>query len=645
LDYQEILSKIQQDVNNDLRTDLYRYNGILEAISFFSNRLTYDQITQAAFDFVNELLTVNKSVLHLLQDNRFGKVKSRNLPQAPETIPLNDRLKDFALYVGNVVNGRTRLEAYFEPDILEKTEANLMIPLMLGHKLCGFILLSGRVSSDFNENDIFVSGTLMSLFNNALESSSRLEELQKANRELDEKIFSLFAINQSAKAMLTEHRLDELNQLAVDVFSELTLSASTGFFLYDKKSEKYALKAYRDVFHSGEDPRIIYLTLRPEAQVLMHRQILDISDEKDIGYFASLFAEGAEPLLALKARYIVFIFGKASELLGFVTLGETISGTDYKKSTFELVDSLASYTYIALSNAMLIQVVNDQKKLLEMKLERLITLNQLIKNINSAQTSKQLIDLALETLTVSLGVENGLIALYQPEDGHLLVNTATNSAFCGLAIPITSRLEPLFQGKIVFESDATLVSEYIGHAIADALPERAGLLAIPMYLDLYEIRLIGAIIIFNTRSSLLSEEENILTFETIANHMAPLIDGFISLDRKKQEYVPDVKKKFTSELKIQIEECLQYHFDLEIIRLVNEKATPFTEDDFFRTVAEHFRNAYPVSYNHTYVVIHNEFDYNRQILERLAAEAGVSVTCYRLYRDFNTYEELLELLK
>lgn len=280
-----------------------------------------------------------------------------------------------------------------------------------------------------------------------------------------------------------------------------------------------------------------------------------------------------------------------------------------------------------------------------MKLERLITLNQLIKNINSAQTSKQLIDLALETLTVSLGAENALIALYEPEDRYLTVSAASDGSLCGLTIPITPGLEPLLQGKTIFESDATLVSNYIGREIVDALSERAGMLAIPMYLDLYEIRLIGAIFIFNTSKSILSEEENILTFETIANHMAPLIDGFIALDRRKQEYIPDVKRKFTTEVRIQIEECLQYHFDLEIIRLVNEKATPFTEDEFFRTVTEHFRNAYAVGYNHTYVVIHNEFDYNRQMLEHLADEAGVSITCYRLYKDFNTYEELIELLK
>lgn len=645
MEYQDILAKIQQDESNDLSTDLYRYNGILEAISFFTNRLTYEQIIHASFDFVNELLTVNKSVLYLLKGDQYRKVSSRNLPNAPYTVPQNPQLKNFALYVGNVVNGRQNLEAYFTADILSKTEASVMIPLMLEHSLNGFILLSGRVTADFNDNDVSVSRTLMNLFNNALESNSRLMELQTANRELDEKIFSLFAINQSAKAMLTEHRLDELNQLAVDVFSELTLSANTAFFLYDTKSEKYALKAYRDVFHAGSTTPPIYLTLRPEATAIMGRQIVNATDESDAEYFSSLFEEGIAPLEALKARYIVFIFGRGNEILGFVTLGDTISGTDYKKSTFELVDSLASYTYIALSNAMLIKVVNDQKKLLELKLDRLITLNTLIKNINSAQTSKQMIDLAHETLTVSLGVENGMIALYQPENRQLLVSAATDNSLNGTIIPLTARLEPLLKGKVIFESDATLVSEYIGHDISDALQDKAGLLAIPMSLEHYEIRLIGVIFIFRTYNSLLSEEENILTFESIANHMAPLLDGYIDLDRKKQEYIPDVMKQFTQELKAQIEECLEYHFDLEIIHLVDKDATPFNGNKICRMVSDLFQNTYAVSYDHTFVVIQNEFDYNRQVLERIAFEADASVACFKLYKDFNSYEELIELLK
>lgn len=313
-----------------------------------------------------------------------------------------------------------------------------------------------------------------------------------------------------------------------------------------------------------------------------------------------------------------------------------------------MVDSLASYTYIALDNAMLLKVVNDQKELLELKLNRLITMNTLIKNINSAKNSQQMIDLALETLTVSLGVESCMIALYQPEDRNLLISAATIDSLVGSAIPLSSRLEPLLQGKVIFESDATLVPEYTGDAISDALGDKAGLLAIPIAIeqyDLYEVRLIGAILIFRLRNSLLSEEENTLTFEAIANHMAPLLDGYINLDRQKQEYVPDVMKQFTAGLRAQIDECLEYNFDLEIIRIVDKDTTPFAESISYRMASEQFLNTYAVSYDHTFVVIQNDFDHNRQVLESIADEANASITCFRLYKDFNSYDELMELMK
>lgn len=220
MQYNDILKKIEQDFNNDNRTDLYRYNGLLEAIRFFSNRLTLEQITDAAFDFVNELLTVEKSSMYLFYNNRYELRKQRGAKTENLHIALTPELSNFILYVGNVVNGRDALEQYFDASILDALDATVMLPLALENKLYGFFLLSRRISAEFNNSDILVCETLMNLFNNSLENCNRLERLQISNQELDEKIFNLFAINQSAKAMLTEHNLDDLYSLAVDVFSE-----------------------------------------------------------------------------------------------------------------------------------------------------------------------------------------------------------------------------------------------------------------------------------------------------------------------------------------------------------------------------------------------------------------------------------------
>ncbi|HHW23257.1 MAG TPA: hypothetical protein GXX26_10325 [Clostridiaceae bacterium] len=641
MQYNDILRKIEQDALNDNRTDLYRYNGLLEAIRFFSNRLTLDQITDAAFDFVNELLTVHKSAMYLLKNNGYELVKQRGYKSTHTRIEITRELDQFALYVGNVINGRNALTQYFETDLLDELEASVMLPLLLEDKLYGFFLLSGRITASFNDNDIFVCTTLMNLFNNSLENSNRLERLRIINHELDEKIFNLFAINQSARAMLTEHRLEQLYGLAVDVFSELTQSAHTGFILYDEPSEKYALKAYRNVFDTSGKMETFSLDMDPDVH--NEKQILDLSDENDLDCFCRMFAGGKELLDYLNASYVVFIFGDFQKILGFVTLGRTVTGNEYKKSAFELVNSLASYTFIALSNALLIETVNRQKMQLQEKLDRLIKLNRLSKNINSALDSSTLIELTLETLVVSFGVQSAMITLYDEENNCLNINNATDLSLVDSVIPMNPSLEQLKKGRIIFESDSDMVSSIIGYELANALSDNSGILIIPMTLDRYETVLIGAIIIFKLKDGLLSNEENTLTFETVANQIAPLINGFTSLEKQQNLLRQDASKVFLMNLQEQIRECRTYDFDMEIIRIIDMDATPYRESNVPAILSNIVKDVFPVSYAQTEVFVMQDFEYNYSIVSNALAGMNVNIRRLRYNRDFVDMESFLAI--
>lgn len=641
MQYNDILRKIEQDALNDNRTDLYRYNGLLEAIRFFSNRLTLDQITDAAFDFVNELLTVHKSAMYLLKNNGYELVKQRGYKSTHTRIEITRELDQFALYVGNVINGRNALTQYFETDLLDELEASVMLPLLLEDKLYGFFLLSGRITASFNDNDIFVCTTLMNLFNNSLENSNRLERLRIINHELDEKIFNLFAINQSARVMLTEHRLEQLYGLAVDVFSELTQSAHTGFILYDEPSEKYALKAYRNVFDTSGKMETFSLDMDPDVH--NEKQILDLSDENDLDCFCRMFAGGKELLDYLNASYVVFIFGDFQKILGFVTLGRTVTGNEYKKSAFELVNSLASYTFIALSNALLIETVNRQKMQLQEKLDRLIKLNRLSKNINSALDSSTLIELTLETLVVSFGVQSAMITLYDEESNCLNINNATDLSLVDSVIPMNPSLEPLKKGRIIFESDSDMVSSIIGYELANALSDNSGILIIPMTLDRYETVLIGAIIIFKLKDGLLSNEENTLTFENVANQIAPLINGFTSLEKQQNLLRQDASKVFLMNLQEQIRECRTYDFDMEIIRIIDMDATPYRESNVPAILSNIVKDVFPVSYAQTEVFVMQDFEYNYSIVSNALAGMNVDIRRLRYNRDFVDMESFLAI--
>lgn len=642
MQYEDILKKIQQEENNNQRIDLYRYNGLLEAIRFFSNRLSLEQITDTAFDFANELLTVDRSVMYLWKNNQYVLTKKRGVDKADNFIEKTPELSSFALYVGNVLNGINSLRTFFSELLLNETKATVMIPLILGNDLYGFLLLSGRISAPFDDKDITMCETLMSLINSAMENSSYLERLQSSNRELDEKIFNLFAINQSAKAMLTEHNLNELYSLAVDVFSELTLSAHTAFVLYDAPSGKYLLKAYRDVF-SRNSIHNFCLTLNRDAKHSKQHDILNLSLSYDKDYLSGLFSEGIEAFEELKAKYVVLIYDKKNILLGFVTLGETVSGEPYKKSAFELVDSLASYTYIALSNAMLIQVVNDQKHLLQKKLDRLNTLNMLAKNINSALDSRSIIELAIKTMDVSFGVESSIIALYDAKQDALKVAASTDITLNGLTLKFNESLNPLKNGRIVFESNSNNLPNLIGSEISALIRNNAGVLAIPMTIDRYEPIFIGAILIFKIREGLISDEENVLTFQTISNQMTPLINGFMNLEQQQGLLKQDHAKAFTLKLQSQIEECVEYDLDFEIVSILDHQASPFTDGSIVEILACIVKDLYPVSYERTEIILSQNFEYSYILITSALADKNVTIKRFRYKKDFNDLSEYLAI--
>ena len=642
MQYNDILKKIEQDIKNDNRTDLYRYNGLLEAIRFFSNRLTLDQITDAAFDFVNELLTVEKSAMYLFQDNRYELKKQRGVKMESSYIAVTPELSDFILYVGAVITGRDALLQYFDASIIDNLGATVMMPLGLDNKLYGFFLLSRRITAEFNESDILVCETLMHLFTNSLENCNRIERLKISNQELDEKIFNLFAINQSAKAMLTEHNLRALYLLAVDVFSELTQSAHTGFILYDKPSEKYVLQAYRNVFDS-DNKKIEKISLSLNAEIIPLHQILDLADDNHRELFCKMFDNGKELLSYLQAKYVVFIFGESKKILGFVTLGQTVTGNAYKKGAFELVDSLATYTYIALTNAMLLEKVNDQKRLLQEKLERMITLNCISKNINSALDSETLIELALESLEVSFGVQNGMIALYDEDSDSLHVDKATDLSMRDLVIPITPALEPLRKGSTVFEPESENLPVILGEDIAAKIKDNAGALFIPMTLERFETVFIGAIIIFKTSAGFLSNEENTLIFETIANHMSPLIAGFKNLEKQQDILIPDTARIFGNTLEFQIDQCKEYDLEMEIVRITDNDAIPYEKSKVPEILADIVEGVYPVSFDRTEILVMNDFEIKYNLIKDSLAGRNITINRLQYSKEFTDMASFLAI--
>jgi len=268
MEYGEILKQVEeQKKEKKLAGKIFRYSGLILAVDYFSQRLNSDQILFAVFDFINELLTLESSSLYCLRDGSYQLVREKGRSIGVKTIRRSKKLDDLAVFHGGLLKDRNTILRYFDEDIFANCNIEIIVPVTADDRLEGFMLIPGRISGSFDEDDLIICEVLMNLCNSAMRNYNSYTELRAINQSLDEKIFNLFAINQSSKALLSQLDLDSLYSLAIGVFSELTQSSATGFVLYDEKSEKYVLRSYRFVLENVQSLDIT-LDKRDDASLI-----------------------------------------------------------------------------------------------------------------------------------------------------------------------------------------------------------------------------------------------------------------------------------------------------------------------------------------------------------------------------------------
>ncbi len=637
-----LLSGIEEQKSiRPLSEKLFRYSGLIEAIDYFTQQLHFDQILDGAFDFINELISADQSALFCFDGNQYVRKKELGGFNFPVSLKNHAPLEEYAKLHGSVLRDPEAVSRYFGQEIIKRAEIKLVVPLIVDFGLYGFILISHKADMSFDENDAFICEVLMKLFNSALSNCKRYESLRKATLSLDEKIFNLFVINQSSKALLSELDLENLYSLSIDVFSELTQSAITGFVLYDDKSEAYMLKAYRDVSQAKPRP---FLRLNSPAGVLLDssKLLVDVSLPGDREYFNGLFEQGLVALKELKPTYIVMLV-KNENLLGFVSLSDAVTGKPYTETSFELIESLASSTYISVSNAQLFSQVAEQKRNIQNKLDKLVSLNRLIKNINSSLRTEALLGLTLNTLKVAFDVKKAVLALYDKES-----RTFIPAGAIGVDEPIGQfaahpMWDMLFEGKTLVINQEWEASRYLPDELTERLGRIGGAALVPLSLERSETELLGVIMVFLYGKSIVGSEENVLILESIAGHVAPSLYNLATLEEQKRFLLPNPIELFKKELKKEVRRAEEWSMELEVLEIMDSRDFVFKGEWIAERLKEEYEQVFPFSYNNVFV-IHNQITQDAE--NRIRRWTGIeSLRVKQLVygRDFKSFAEFFTL--
>jgi hypothetical protein len=486
--------------------------------------------------------------------NKYSIVSSKELDELP-------------LFHGDIIINN--FEAFFDEQVIADFDMKIVIPLIIHDFLHGFIVSNGKVMGELEKDDLSVAHVLIQLFGNSLECSINVSELNEKNKQLDQKVFKLFAINQSAKSLLSEVKLNSLYSLATDVFSEITCSRVTSFGIYDLASKTIKVLGYRNV----TTYETVYTELKLFNRKYQSSRIV-LEFEKDREIIKAIFANWKEFEL-LQAKYIVLLV--KDEILGVVTLSESVNGNSYDKEAFELIETLASFAHIAILNALLFEEILNQKERVEKKFGTLDILNKITRNINRSSSIDEISSLTLKVSSLNFGIKKAFFA-YRSQQGYTVKHIiGLNSE--EINFTINTQWEKALQGEMVLDFCEEAIQAYFDETVIHSIGYSNCIVISPIFIakSSYEEQLpIGFLVVFETKDSL--KEEEILLIDTITKNISPIIYQMDLNQKIKQQYILDPIEQFVQVVNQKLEERKEYALDFYIYyKKINK--SPFTKAD------------------------------------------------------------------
>ena len=515
-----------------------RYTKLVNAIEFFSQRFAIENMLEYIFDFSIELIQPSSCILIVEKNNVYETINYKGTYNHTYTFAKQPQHNELVYFHAGLVNEK-RLPLYIPDALFVEEKPKYAIPLIMGKSLLGFFAF---YKDDISQDDLIIAEALMNLFSLSLSNYESYSSLEQVKKRLDAKVFNLFAINQASKALLSELDVRQVIQMTNSVFSELTQSRITSIFIYDDLGKRYECMGMIDVYNK----------IRFRPSFIQSKNVKNIECDVVIDYenleqrqiFTQFFSGEIGALEKYQTKYIINLI-QDGYLLGFVTLSAKVNDSAYEKEIFELIESLASATYIAVANARNMEALENHRKSLNEKFTRLQIMNNLVKNLNLAEDIDKLGELTLETLKVAFGYKTSCFALFNKENESFQIQNQIQFLTEGTKFYLKEDINLLKSGKPIIKYTDDDVASLLAEIYTDDLYDSVqGAIIVPLYIDHILPELLGVICLFSIDEGMMFSEENLLTLDTISNHIAPIVKQLNEVNIIKTNYVRDEAKDF-----------------------------------------------------------------------------------------------------
>lgn len=504
---------------------IFNMEKLLTSIDYFSQLLSLEQILSYGYEFFHDTLGLKASTIFYLYDEKYLVVNEIGYGDDLKfkSHKKTDRINNIATLYGRILYDD--FLKYFDEDFIDYFDPELIIPLIVKDNLLGFIISDGFLNDHRPYADTYSMEYLegmKTLLNLALSNTLIYREYKNLSKTMDRELFSQFSINQTSRLLLGETDIIKLYELCIDVVRELTSSSVTSLFLYDAIRKKCIVKGYKDIINFYNYYEEFELT---NNDIEPTKMIYNI--EKDMDELKLIFKH-SEKLSEIPAKYIIFIAKKT--IMGFITIGEPVSGNNYENSVLSQIENIGKTIYLALKNATYVEEIKQKEQEASIQLIKLKRLNAMIRNINSCETLEELIDITLRTLEIGFKVKQGFFILNN-YDASIIKNSFGYKD----NIELNPELLERQYSDVYFSNNTSEINEFFYMSDEDE-NEANCVFLLPIKIDFVNMNqenMLGYIGI--TKLNELIDSSHILIFETLASSIMPIISKFLEIERIKNK--------------------------------------------------------------------------------------------------------------
>ena len=494
------------------------YDRLISSISFFSQILHVDQLSKYGYQHIHELLEVNNSSVYIKSSDNASYLLANWTGTRPsiDEIPASSALDSIATKVGHVIT--KDFQRYFSAEFLAEYPLEIMLPIIVKQELYGFFIANEFSTSGGKPDPEFIEA-IKSLVNAAFFVGIQWEHNTKNELEMNQKLYDLLLLHQVNRLLISELDMDNLSHLCVDAVRELTASTATGFAFIDERTGRIALRSYTDIVDFSD----LYLEMEWIGGDKPENMIYEL--EEDWPLLEQLF-NTPQLFRKMKASHIILL--AKDKVNGFITIGKPISGIPYDQQTLELIESIASTIMIAVENAIHVNQIKLQNKMLAASYNTLTNLNRAIKALNSSESLEELGTAVLQTLSLRCCMTEGYIAIWDEREESYTISSAIQPAQTGEKIVLTQYGANSLARGLVMDTRPDSFCNYIKEETGDILP--AVTMIAPISLDMIHEQHNGLLGMIVCKGHSATIEPQWLNFtEALASSIAPTVKHLLNM--------------------------------------------------------------------------------------------------------------------